>query len=139
MDRLTAISLKPSRLALHAHSFVLLLAITAVWLCGLSVWLKCLLTMMLLCAGVWQHQKLKQLPCRAIGFEQEQWWLLIQNNKIMIELVNEQLVLSWLVVLSFRVNKPGEKDSGKKMTLALWPDMADADDLRRLRVFLRNL
>jgi hypothetical protein len=54
-----------------------------------------------------------------------------------VELVNEQLVLPWLVVLNFRINEAGEKNPGKIYILALWPDMATADDLRRLRVWLR--
>jgi len=131
MERLLAIPLKSSRITLYLHGGVLLLSILALWLCGLLVWIKLLLTAVLFVAALWQYQK--QMPIRAIGIEQTQWWLLYREHKIFVELVNEQLVLSWLVVLNIR-----EKESGKKHVLALWPDTASADDLRRLRVLLRN-
>jgi len=121
MDRLTAIPLRASNIAFYLHTIVLVLSIMALWLCGLPLWCKFLLTG----AGMWLLRKQKLLPVSVIDFEQ-------------IELVNEQLVLSWLIVLNFRVNESGEKNSGKKYALALWPDMASVDDLRRLRVFLRS-
>lgn len=132
MDRLAAISFKSSYIARYVHAIVFLFTIIALWLCGLLVWLKVVLTAVLLCACVWQHRKQKQFQVSAIGFEQGQWWALIHSHKLTIELVNEQLVLPWLMVLNLR-----EKESGKKYALALWPDTASADDLRRLRVFLR--
>lgn len=138
MDRLTAIPLKPSHIALYLHAAVLLLAVIALWLCGLSVWLKFLLTILLSGLSFREYQKQKYVLFSAIGFEQEHWWALVHNQKVMIELLNEQLVLPWLIVLNFRVNQSDEKESGKKYSLALWADMAHVDDLRRLRVFLGN-
>lgn len=133
MDRLTNIILKPSCIALCLHAAVLCLSLIALWLCGLSWWLKLFLSILLLCTGILQHKKQKCLFVSAIGLEQEKWWALLQNRKVRIELVNEQLVLPWLVVLNWR-----EAGTGKKYALVLWPDMAHADDLRRLRVQLRN-
>jgi hypothetical protein len=125
MDKLNVITLKPSRIAVYLRAIVFLLSVIALWLCGLDVAFKILLTVMLSALSVWDYCQQKQLPLAVIDVEQ-------------IELVDEQLVLPWLIVLSFRVNTPGEKNGGKKITLALWPDMAHADELRRLRVFLRN-
>lgn len=138
MDKLSTIAIKPSRIARYVHLAVLLLAIAALWWCGLSLWIKSLLTALLLCVGAWQYQQLKQPTVSAFGLEQEQWWALIQNQKINIELVNEQLVLSWLMVLTFHVNQSGKKEFEKKYSLVLWPDSAHHEDLRRLRVVLRN-
>jgi hypothetical protein len=138
MERLTAVVLKLSQITFYLHSMALVLAMVALWLCGLLWWLKLLFTMALLCAALWQHGKQKQLPLQAIVYEQGQWWALIHNHKTVIELVHAQLVLPWLMVLNFRINEAGEKNSGKKQTLVLWPDMASPEDLRRLRVWLRN-
>jgi len=138
MELLITITFKSSRIARYLHIFVLLLALVALWLCGLNLWIKLLLTIALLCIGMWQYQQLKQLTVSMLGLEQEQWWALIRNQRTPVELVDEQLVLPWLIVLNFRVDESGEKNSGKKYTLALWSDMAHADDLRRLRVLLRN-
>lgn len=138
MERLTTITLQPSRMAFYLHRAILLLSLLALWLCGLSWWWKVAISAALLAAALfyekkWHETKHKQLPVSALGCEQAQWWVLVGDDKRLVELVGAQVVLSWLVVLSMR-----EKNSGKKYALALWPDMACGEDLRRLRVWLRN-
>lgn len=137
MDRLTAILLKPSQITVYLHGAVLLLALVALWLCGLMWWWKLIATVTLLAAALWRYKQHKQLPVAAIGCEQGEWWGCVDEQKTFIELVSAQLVLSWLVVLRFRIKELGEKNAGKKYTLVLWPDTASAEDLRRLRVCLR--
>lgn len=138
MDRLTAVTLHTSRISFYLRTVVLLLALAALWLCGLSWWWQAALSAALLAGAFWQETKCKQLSVSALGCEQEQWWALVDDVKRPVELVGAQLVLSWLIVLNFRINEADEKKSAKKYALALWPDTAKSDDLRRLRVWLRN-
>jgi hypothetical protein len=103
----------------------------AVLLCGLPWLVKMILMLVLLGACRWQHY-----PCKPaitlIGCEQGQWWAMIAGLRAPLVLVDEQLVLTWLVVLHLR-----DMQTGVVYHLALWPDSAHRDDLRRLRVFLK--
>jgi len=138
MDRLAAIPLKPSQITIYLHLAVLLLSLTALWLCGLLwVW-KFFISVALLGAALWWHQRQQPLSVVALGCEQAQWWVRVGEHKTGIDLVSAQLVLPWLVVLNFRIKEPREKNSVKQHTLVLWPDTASTEDLRRLRVCLRN-
>jgi len=132
MERLPAITLKPSRFAYYLHLVVLLLALSALLLCGITWLIKVFLGLSLLVVGIWLLKTQNQLIIEEIGFEQEHWWAVIKGNKIKVSLFGEQLVLPWLVVINLRA-----VDTNQKYSLALWRDAVDKEDLRRLRVFLR--
>lgn len=72
-------------------------------------------------------------PLDALGFADSQWQLYREEELVTVELV-QSTVWTWLVVLNFR-----EADSRKKHSLVLWPDSANEQQLRRLRIVLRHL
>lgn len=134
MDRLDIITLKPSCISLRLHLGILLLALASVLLCGLSWLIKIPLV---LCFSGRLFPVRNHFRVVKMGFEQGHWWAIVDNgemigNKMKIQLIGEQLVLPWLVVMNIRV-----EDSRQKHSFVLWRDTADKDDLRRLRVFLR--
>jgi|SRR5690606_8106623 len=132
MEEFFSISLKPSRMAVVLPVALTGLALIAMGLSGLSWALKGWSMLLLISVSVYYFHKSQQLRITAIGYGSQQLWLMRSQEKIAIELQDEQLVLSWLVVMQWR-----EKERGKKGALALWPDSAHPEDLRRLRVLLR--
>ena len=69
----------------------------------------------------------------AVGFADGQWQLYRRDDVVSVYLV-QSTIWSWLVVLNFR-----ESRTRKSHALVLWPDSADRQQLRRLRVVLRHL
>lgn len=130
MDGLSPLTLKSSRLALSIYLVLVVFAAGSVMLSGLSLLLKSLFILLLvLFVCVRRSTPPVQLACTA-----QQWWMQEQpgHEQIALELCGDVLVLAWLVVVKFR-----RRDNDKTVTLALWPDSAGSEDLRRLRVFLR--
>lgn len=132
MEEFSVISLKRSRIATFLQGMVLVLALVAIGLSGLAGTLKLWLALLLLLTGLHYTRQQQNIMMSRIGYGQQQAWVMIGQEKIAVDLQGEQLVLPWLVVIQWK-----EKESGKKGALALWPDSAANDDLRRLRVFLR--
>jgi hypothetical protein len=132
MDEFSIISLKPSRIALYLQAGVLVLAWIALALSGLSWIFKSGLILLLLLTGFHCLRQQRSAMISSMGYGQQQDWVMRNQKKVAVDLQGEQLVLPWLVVIQWR-----EKESGKKGALALWPDSARKDDLRRLKVFLR--
>lgn len=130
MDGLLPITLKPSRGAFYLAIAAALLAVLAVWLSGLDALVKSLLTALL----VWVIAHRQAGPPVTLGCTNGQWWLLDQgcHHRVPVERRGDLCVLAWLVVMKYR-----RSDNGKTLVLALWPDSADSEELRRLRVFLR--
>ncbi|HSC79878.1 MAG TPA: protein YgfX [Chitinolyticbacter sp.] len=58
-------------------------------------------------------------------------WLDSGSGAVLIDVLPGSLVTASLVVLRYR------NESGQRGALTLWPDSADADSLRRLRIWLR--
>lgn len=132
MEELSVISLKPSRIAIYLQGIVWILAMVAIVISGFSWLLKSSLILLLLTA-FYQVNTQRKIMISCISFGQQQGWIIMRDKKkFVVELQGEQLVLPWLVVLQWR-----EKESRQQGALALWPDSAQKDDLRRLRVFLR--
>lgn len=136
MEDLSFIALKPSRIARNLHVVLALLALLALCLSGVeSIW-KVLLTLLLLWAAVWQWRRDQSVPVKGLSCKSGRWYLLIDDREYQGELCGEQRVLSWWVMLQWREDAM-QKKTQKKKVLVLWPDSADPEDLRRLRVFLR--
>lgn len=131
MEELAYISLKPSRIARYLHLTVTLLALFALVSSGLLWWLKIILAGLLVVSG-WQWWRDRCMPVQAIACADGQWRVWTSCGETHVELTLAPLVLSWLVVLQWRA-----PHNGKRYGLALWPDSAHQDDLRKLRVFLR--
>lgn len=130
MDGLLPVTLKPSRMAFYLAVAAVLLAVLAVWLSGINVLVK----LLLVCLLLWVIAYHQGVPPVTVGCTNGQWWLLDQGSghRIPVERCGDLCVLAWLVVMQYR-----RSDNGKTFVLALWPDSADREDLRRLRVFLR--
>jgi hypothetical protein len=132
MEELAYISLAPSRVARYVHLGATLLALLAFSSSGMAGGLKIILASLLVVVSIWQWRKGEDLPVLGFACVKGQWCLWTPGGEHGVEMMCEPLVLSWLVVLQWRY-----KESGKRCALALWPDSASQDDLRRLRVFLR--
>jgi hypothetical protein len=131
MDGLSPIPLADSRIPVMLSRLASVLAALAVLMCGLPWLVKMIFLLVLLGADRWQ-QRSHTPAITLIGCEQERWWAVIAGLRTPLVPVDEQLVLTWLVVLHLRDTR-----SGAVHHLALWPDSAHRDDLRRLRVFLK--
>jgi len=137
MEDLSFIALKPSRIARNLHVVLALLALLALCLSGVgSIW-KVLLALLLLWAALWQWRRDQSVPVKGLSCKSGRWCFLINDREYQGELCGEQRVLSWWVMLQWREDTMQKKTMQKKKVLALWPDSADPEDLRRLRVFLR--
>lgn len=132
MEELACISLKPSRIAMGVRRIVLAMSLAAIGLSGLSWTFKGCLGLLLLLAGLYDRDKQGKAVITGIGYGEQRGWVMINQEKVAVDLQGEQLVLPWLVVVQWQ-----ERESRKKGALALWPDSAATDDLRRLRIFLR--
>lgn len=132
MEDLPWIPLKPSRIARHLHGGVAVLAILALWCSALPWWLNTIMTLLLAAAARWRWQRDTCLLVSGLACREGTWLLRGASGELRAELVGEQVVLPWLVVLQWR-----DLQGNKPVSLSLWPDSAVQDDLRRLRVFLR--
>lgn len=140
MDEALVISLKPSRIERCLQWSLLLLALLALALSGLSALAKVFLALLtlallvpgLLVPGLLRGEKQQSVFVSTIAWEAGSWWIVRGGQRIAIELRGEQRVLSWLVALQWR-----ESAGTRRGSLALWPDSADAEALRRLRLRLR--
>lgn len=130
MDGLSPLPLTASRISFYLYLVLTVLAAASVMLSGISLLLKILLILLLLLLVCMPQST----PPAHIGCSTGQWWMQERSGPEPVHLVlcGDVLVLAWLVVVKFR-----RCDNGKTITFALWPDSADSEDLRRLRVFLR--
>jgi hypothetical protein len=70
---------------------------------------------------------------KTLGFERN-WYLDDARGRRLLQPVGEVVVWQWLIVMHFR-----PLNGGRRLSLALLPDSAVPEDLRRLRVWLRTL
>ncbi len=96
--------------------------IAIVLICGHCFW----------CLRDWFYPDRKK-PLDTLGFADGQWQL-YHGEALATAYLVQATVWSWLVVLNFR-----EEESRKTHSLVLWPDSADKQQLRRLRIVLRHL
>ncbi len=73
-----------------------------------------------------------------LSFESEQFYLVLEEQKHAVEMVDNPLVSYWLVVLSFRL-KSDTSMFAPKIPLILLSDSAHSEDLRRLRKLIKRL
>lgn len=132
MEELAYISLTPSRMARYVQGIAVALALSALWISGLAWWLDIFLSLLLVAILLRQWRRDREVWVQGLDCAGGRWRLWTSRGEQTVELRREQLVLSWLVVLQWC-----DPVSGKSAALALWPDSASPDDLRRLRVFLR--
>lgn len=72
-------------------------------------------------------------PARSLAFTERGWNLVDDRGECELDVAGEALVWKWLIVLRYR-----EKAGGHCFNLVLLHDSAAAEELRRLRVWLRT-
>lgn len=73
------------------------------------------------------------VPLRSLAFTERGWSLTDDRGEHELDLVDEAVVWSWLIVLRYR-----EKTRRSRINLVLLSDSATAQELRRLRVWVRT-
>ena len=134
MDWQHTLDINPSRIAMRLSLLVTVLCLLALALCGLSLVMKGWLALLLVAGRVRQQRMQENVVVSRIGYGQQQWWGVVRGEYCRFELVGQQLVLHWLMVLHVR-----DLETAKIFHIVLWPDSASHDALRRLRVILRHL
>jgi len=118
-------------LATHA------LAVASIFLTGLSAAMMAFTSLAVLCHGyhVFSEYYLLQTgdSVRHIRLSNTTCLLTLKNSReVEVSLIGEVVVLEWIVCLKF-----SDSIQGKSYTAVLFSDAADADEFRRLRVWLR--
>lgn len=124
--------LRRSRLLLSVLWCSHLLAFAAVLIAGLSGWWRALL-LVAVAGSLWRESR-RATSVRAIERLEEGGWRLVgrDGGALAGRLAADAFVHPRLVILGF------ELDRGGRRHVVLLPDAADADGLRRLRVWLRR-
>jgi len=132
MDGSTLFEILPSRFLFLARCTVLLMAVLCVFLNSLPWLFQVLLLIVVLSYGLW-YFKCQQMPeLEYLGCDEGSWFVVLGNQKVYTELLGQQVVLPFLLVLNMRtVNEE------KRYCFALAFDSMDSESLRRLRVILR--
>lgn len=126
------LALRPSRWLLAAWGVIVALLLALAW--QLPPVAACLPVAGAL-AAVWSLAGDGWLPGRrrAVALQVDargRLWLDDGQARLPAQVLPHTWLTQWLGVLALRVD-------GRERRLALWPDSADADALRRLRVYLR--
>lgn len=122
------LTLRPSRVQTAVLSAGLALAVGASLLASLPLPAKVLLLFLLSLAGWLALQK---PPITALRISQSgEVGVRLGEHWLNTEITGQPVATLWLVHLRLKL------ENGKKLSLHLWPDSADADGLRRLRVWL---
>ena len=81
------------------------------------------------------HWRTKE-PVKAFRapLKDDRWLLRLRDgSEVYAVLKGEYTVTSWLIVIRFKIVE------GKKVTVVVLPDSAEADEIRRMRVYLKQL
>lgn len=129
----------PVRLSLRRsrYEFILLVglhmaAMPAPWLAALPAWLKVVIDLALLGSAVFYLRRWRAMPYEGLRLLPDGSWALAKGSE---EIDAEQMpggyLSPYLIVLPLR--PAGQRT----VRLVLWPDSAPADDIRRMRVWLK--
>jgi toxin CptA len=129
-----AFDYRPSRWLVLAVGAVALLALAAVALSGLDLWMKLVLGVV---AGVYSIHavwRFLRAPARHVGWHEAGHWRISDAHDVehVAELQHAVVRGGW-IVLSLR------RSDGERVRLVLAPDNCDADIRRRLRVRLARV
>ncbi len=124
----------PSRLLQRALLFVAALAVLALMLCALALWLRLLLVIPVLLATWSARRRLAAPVVLAAGWSDESdWTLRMADNEDVPACLASFRVLGAFVLLRLRCARQGT------CVLLLAPDNSDADIRRRLRMRLATM
>lgn len=122
------LTLRPSRVQTAVLSAGLALAAGATSLASLPLPAKAVLLFLISLAG-WRA--LQKSPIAALRISQTgEVGVLMNKDWLNAEITGQPVATPWLVYLRLKL------ENGDKRSLHLWPDSADANQLRRLRVWL---
>lgn len=132
------LELRHSRLQRALTIALLALAAVSLALAPWPVWLRVAALLLLIATLALQARRARAEPAPTcvIWRSDGSWWLSWPggNDPLPAEL-QQARVVGALIALDLRVLDAGDQG---RMALRLWPDSADADELRRLRIRLRN-
>ena len=132
MDRPLRLEIRPSRLAQVYCSSACGLAWFAMAVADLPWWSQVLLAGLVGWQGWCALRAIRQPPVTCLQWQDGQWRLQGPDVAVDAVLGSRMFLTAGLVSLPFR------SLAGKVYRIVLWPDSADADSLRRLRVLLRS-
>lgn len=124
------LTLRPSRiyamLLVIAHG----LACLAIWLASLDAWIQLLLTSAVLVGLIWTWRENSSGPV-GLRFAQSGQVEILDKDWQPAEIQGQVVVSPWFVSMMF-ISK-----EAKARRILLWPDSTDANNFRKLRVWLR--
>ena len=124
------LTLRPSRLYPAVLLPACALAATGVVLANLPAWAKFAAGLVLLVGGI--HAWRKRLPkLRSLRISQSGQLSVLLDDWQAANIKGQVVVLPWLISLTLIL------ENGAAEKLLLWPDSAEADALRKLRVWLK--
>ena len=124
------LTLRPSRIyaaaLAGAHGFALL----GVWRAVLPLWLQTALSLALASSLIWAWREISSGPT-GLRISQSGQVEVLERDWMAARITGRPVVLPWLVSLRL------ELDGGQTRRMSFLRDSADADDLRKLRVWLK--
>jgi hypothetical protein len=124
------IPIKASRIQQYYCAAVILLSWLAIALAALPLLVNILLMVAAGMHGVHVMRQLRILPVHAVEYRNGDWFLRIGDVSHAVTLDKQYFLAYGILSLLFHFR------SGKHLRVVLWPDSADADNLRRLRATL---
>jgi hypothetical protein len=124
------LTLRPSRVYRLVMTLVHGLALLGVWLAALPVWTQAAMTLGLLLSVIWAWREISSGP-RGLRVSQSGQVELFDGEWRAAQIKGRPVVLPWLVSLTLM------PEAGKTRQLMIWADSAEAELLRKLRVWLR--
>lgn len=126
------LSLHPSRIEQRGIALLHLAVLPMLGMAAIAVWIKwgCVMVVLLAAGYYWRY--LAKPPARGLRLLSDGQWMLDDGQQeYEATLLPGAYCMPWLIVLPLR------REDGATIRLRLWPDSADAGQLRRLRVWLR--
>jgi hypothetical protein len=124
------LTLRPSRVYLAVQLAAHGLALLGAWLAVLPFWIQAALTLGLMINFIWVVREISSSP-RGMRVSQSGQIELLEQEWQPVQIKGRPVVLPWLISLTLVTA------SGNFFRVILWPDSADSDRLRKLRVWLR--
>jgi hypothetical protein len=104
-----------------------------IWWSSVPIWLCLLIDLGILVWLALALRKNRWANRRTLSYREGGWLLNTENQELRLSLSREFYSNPWLTVLVFRT------DEHRRLTQVILPDSADKDELRCLRVFLKNI
>ena len=113
-------------------AFFYLLALAAIWVAYILVWLKVGLSVLLLILFLFEYRRQKILTLTRLSTHQDEWFIYLSTGQRLKVTLSSKMLWRYLVILrchSQALNMPYQ--------LVLFPDSLNASDYRKLQARLR--